>query len=558
MERNKASRGVLRRVIIAASIGTAFEWYDFFLFGALASVLAKHFFSSVPPSAAFLLALGTFAAAPLMRPVGALIFGRLGDRKGRKIGFLLTVSIMGAATFLIGILPTYGHVGAAAPILLVALRLLQGVALGGEYGGAATYVAEHASPRNRGWLTSWIQSSAAFGLIAALGVTFMLRWTFGEAAFESWAWRLAFLLSVVPLALSLRLRLRLNESPEFMLMSLSDQTSRAPLREAFLEWPNLKRVLIALFGVTMAQGAVWYCAFFYSQFFLEKVLKVDPQTVTLLFLLGTLVSVALYVFFGWAADRIGRKPLMAFGMMLAAVAFVPGFHALTRAANPALAEAMERSPVEVAAAPADCTAMFDPVGKRKPVTGCDVARRTLADLGISYARSDAPAGSAALISIGAETISVPDLRQASPEQAAAEAKAFSKLVAASVETHGYPAKADPDRLDFWRTLSILLVLITAASALYGPQAAWLVEMFPTRIRYSAMSLPLHIGGGWFGGLLPAVAFSLVAASGDIYMGLWWPVAVAAVGAVTTILVVPETLRGRPRLRLGLRTAGRLA
>lgn len=541
----------LRTVVTASAAGTAFEWYDFFIFGSLTAIIARHFYADVGEATAYILALLTFGVGFVVRPLGALVFGWFGDRTGRKTTFLVTITLMGVATVLIGILPDYGQIGIAAPILLIFLRILQGFALGGEYGGAAIYVAEHAPPQKRGFLTGWIQTTAALGLIGALTVILATRAILGAEAFDAWGWRVPFLLSAVLLVISLWIRLKLHESPAFRRMEAeaSDSDHRAPYRESFLVWKNAKWVLVALFGVMVAQGAVWYCGYFYARFFMERVLKVDVAIVDQLILAVTVCSAVLYVFFGWLSDKVGRKPVMMFGMALALVAFFPGFHALTRAANPALAEAQARAPVTVVASHG-CGLLFDPIGKATITSACDIARNSLSNAGVSYqTTADDPnlppgatvtgttilVGSARIDAVNGEGMSAAKLK-------AARADMDARVKAALIEA-GYPAKADPTRLNWPLTFAILMVFMIAATALYGPQAAALVELFPTRVRYTAMSLPYNIGTGWVGGLLPATSFALVAASGNIYFGLWYSVVFTVIALVVSLIWLPET-RGR--------------
>ncbi|NBB50631.1 MFS transporter [Rhizobium sp. CRIBSB] len=533
----------LKTVVGASAAGTAFEWYDFFIFGSLTTIIARHFYAEVGEATSYILALLTFGVGFVVRPLGALVFGWFGDRTGRKTTFLVTITLMGVATVAIGLLPDYGQIGIAAPILLILMRILQGFALGGEYGGAAIYVAEHSPPERRGLLTGWIQTTAAFGLIGALSVILVTRSILGVEAFDEWGWRIPFLISLLLLIVSLWIRLKLNESPAYEAMEAEGGARRAPYREAFLTWKNGRFVLIALFGIMIAQGAVWYCGYFYTRFFMERVLKVDTNTVDQLVLSVTVASAFLYVFFGWLSDKIGRKPVMLFGMLLALVAFFPGFHALTRAANPALAEAQESAPVTVVADPASCAVQFDPVGKAAFASSCDLVKSVLSNAGVSYDNVAAPAGALAVVRIGdVEVRSVEGAGLAPAALKAARANVDARIKAALVEA-GYPAKADPARLDWLMTFGILMIFIVAACALYGPQAAALVELFPTRVRYTAMSLPYNVGTGWIGGLLPAASFALVAASGNIYFGLWYAVAFTAVAVIVSLIWLPET-KGR--------------
>jgi MFS family permease len=537
------ARASMRTIVAASSAGTAFEWYDFFIFGTLASLISKNFFSGVNETAGFIFALGAFGAGFAFRPLGALIFGRLGDRIGRKAAFLITVTMMGAATIAIGLLPTYAQAGLIAPALLIALRIIQGIALGGEYGGAAVYVAEHAPTPQRGRFTGWIQVSASLGLIGALLVILATRRILGEDAFAAWGWRVPFLLSSGLLGVSLWMRLRLAESPAFEKMRSEGGQSKAPFTEAFVHWPNLKIVLIALFSILLAQGAVWYTAFFYSQFFLEKTLKVDPVTVNWLMIALTLASAPFYVFFAWLSDKIGRKPVMLAGIALAMISFVPVFHQMTALANPALARATVSTPVTVVADPADCSLQFDPVGKAAFVSSCDIAKSVLANAGISYANQAAPAGSVATVRIGeAAVVSRSGAGLPAPEVKVVKSAVEGQLKAA-LAAAGYPLKADPAGVNFWGLFGVMLIFVVAATALYGPMAACLVELFPTRIRYTAMAFPYNIGTGWVGGFLPFVAFAMVAARGDMYFGVWYPVAASAIALVVGLLFLPET-RGR--------------
>jgi MFS family permease len=533
----------LRTVVVASAAGTAFEWYDFFVFGSLATVIARHFFADAGETVAYILALLTFGLGFIVRPLGALVFGWFGDRTGRKTTFLVTITVMGVATVAIGLLPDYGQIGLAAPILLLIMRVLQGFALGGEYGGAAIYVAEHSPPKKRGLLTGWIQTTAAFGLIGALAVILITRRVVGVEAFDEWGWRIPFLLSALLLAVSLWIRLKLNESPAYQRMEEEGGERRAPYREAFFQWGNGRFVLIALFGIMIAQGAVWYCGYFYTRFFMERVLKVDTNTVDQLVLMVTVASAGLYVFFGWLSDRVGRKPVMLFGMVLALVAFFPGFHALTKAANPALAEAQAAAPVTVVADPATCALQFDPIGKAAFTSSCDIAKSVLSNAGVSYGNADAIPGSVAMVRVGGtEIASVEGAGMDAAALKTARAAVETRIKAALVEA-GYPARADPARINMPLVFGILMIFMVAATALYGPQAAALVELFPTRVRYTAMSLPYNIGTGWVGGLLPAASFALVAWSGNIYFGLWYSVGFTALAAVVALIWLPET-KGR--------------
>ena len=541
---DQPSRGPgLRTVVGASAAGTAFEWYDFFIFGSLTAIIARHFYAEVGEATGYILALLTFGVGFVVRPLGALVFGWFGDQVGRKTTFLVTITLMGVATVAIGLLPDYSQAGIIAPILLITMRILQGFALVGEYGGAAIFVAEHSPNEKRGFLTGWIQTTAALGLIGALVVIIVTRLIVGTEAFNEWGWRIPFLLSSLLLVISLWIRMKLHESPAFQRMAAESTEKRAPFRESFLTWRNGRFVLLALFGIMIAQGAVWYAGYFYTRFFMERVLKVEVATVDALVLAVTVFSAFFYVFFGWLSDRVGRKPVMLFGMVLALVAFFPGFQALTRAANPALAEAQASAPVAVIADPATCAVQFDPVGRAAFASSCDLAKGVLSGAGISYRNEAAPEGSTAMVRVGDRLI--PSLEASSLDtdgRAAARADVQARVTAALLEA-GYPERADPERMNLPAVFGILMVFIIAATALYGPQAAALVELFPTRVRYTAMSLPYHVGTGWVGGLLPAASFALVAWSGDIYFGLWYSVAFTAVAVIVSLIWLPET-RGR--------------
>lgn len=533
----------IRTVVAASAAGTAFEWYDFFIFGSLTAVIARHFYADVGEAASYILALLTFGVGFVVRPLGALVFGWFGDRTGRKKTFLVTITLMGVATVAIGLLPDYDAIGIAAPILLIFMRILQGFALGGEYGGAAIYVAEHAPPRKRGLLTGWIQTTAALGLIGALSVILITRAIVGTEAFDEWGWRIPFLLSALLLAVSLWIRMQLNESPAYERMKAEAGEKRAPYVESFLRWKNGRFVLIALFGIMIAQGAVWYCGYFYARFFMERVLKVEVNTVDQLMLAVTALSAFLYVFFAWLSDRVGRKPVMLFGMILALVAYFPGFQALTRAANPALAEAQATAPVTVVADPATCAVQFDPVGKTAFASSCDIAKSVLSNAGISYANEAAAPGTVAVVRVGDAVVPSVEGGALDPAALKAARTEVEGRIKAALVSAGYPERADPARINLPAVFGILMVFIVAATALYGPQAAALVELFPTRVRYTAMSLPYHVGTGWVGGLLPAASFALVAWSGNIYFGLWYSVAFTALAVLVALIWLPET-KGR--------------
>lgn len=559
--------GKLRQVVAASSAGTVFEWYDFFVYGALASVMSAHFFAGLPDAQAFVFTLLTFAVGFIVRPLGALVFGKIGDSTGRKGAFLITITIMGLATFAIGLLPTAEQIGVWAPILLVTMRMLQGFALGGEYGGAAIYVAEHAHPKRRGASTGWIQGTASIGLIGALGVVLGARAIMGEDSFREWGWRIPFLVSLGLLAVSVWIRLQLEESPAFKKLQQEGNVSKRAYAESFLEWRNLRIVLLALFGVMMAQGVVWYTAHFYTQFYLERILKIDSQSVNLIMITVVLISAPLYIFFARLSDAVGRKPVMLFGMLLMLALYFPGFHFITRAGNPALAEASERTPVTVVADPADCTFQLDLTGGAQQfATSCDIAKAALSNAGVSYATVPGPPSRLARIRIGEaiEIESVSAVGQSISEVRATRAGFEARLRQALAEA-GYPTAAPgappqwfvvEEGGEFslrlfvseilrvlWENIGVVAVMtlfIVAATALYGPQAAALVELFPTRIRYTAMSFPYHIGTGWFGGLLPAIVFAINTATGSIYAGLWFPVIVTALAALICFLFWPET------------------
>lgn len=541
------SRQSERKVILASSLGTVFEWYDFYLYGLLATIISAQFFSGVNETTGFIFALAAFAAGFAVRPFGALVFGRIGDLVGRKNTFLVTMGLMGVSTFLVGVLPNYDKIGVAAPILLVVLRLVQGLALGGEYGGAATYVAEHAPEGKRGLFTSFIQTTATLGLFAALGVVIAIRSVIGEEAFADWGWRIPFLISVILLGVSLWIRLQLEESPVFKQMKEEGTTSKAPLTEAFGRWENLKWVIVALFGAVAGQAVVWYSGQFYALFFLEKTLKVDGATANILIAIALALGTPFFIFFGWLSDKIGRKPVILTGCALAAITYFPAFQMLTSAANPAMAKAQQTAAVTVNADPGACAFQFDPVGKEKfESTGCDIAKSALAKAGVSYTSVTRPrrTGEAADVWIGKRVLVAPEPWRLAEEDRAAAAEAFRKELAAATADAGYPAKADLDAMNKPLVVAILFYLVLLVTMVYGPIAALLVELFPSRIRYTAMSLPYHIGNGWFGGFLPTTAFAMVAATGNIYYGLWYPVIVAVITLVVGLIFLPETFRRR--------------
>ena len=542
---HKAKQGTTNQwlVIGASSLGTVFEWYDFYLYGLLASVISAQFFSGVNEITGFIFALAAFAAGFAVRPFGALVFGRLGDLVGRKYTFLITMSIMGGATFAVGLLPNYASINVAAPVLLVALRLLQGLALGGEYGGAATYVAEFAPHGKRGLYTSWIQTTATLGLFAALLVVIGTRTVVGEDAFKVWGWRIPFLVSVVLLAVSLWIRMQLAESPVFLKMQSLGKTSKAPLSEAFARWGNLKFVLIALLGAVMGQAVVWYTGQFYALFFLERMLRVDGATTNVLTAIALVLATPGFIFFGWLSDKVGRKPIIMTGCLLALLTYFPLFGALTRYANPALFAAQSAAPVTVIADPQQCSFQFDPIGKNSfDSTSCDIAKSFLAKSGVSYQRLDAPPGTIAQIRSGTNTLTAPDPKVVTGKERKAAIAAFQKETKGVLSAAGYPDKADPAAINKPMVVAILFVLVLYVTMVYGPIAALLVELFPTRIRYTAMSLPYHIGNGWFGGFLPTTAFAMVAATGDIYYGLWYPIVVAGATLILGLFFLPETFK----------------
>ncbi|WP_149086282.1 MFS transporter [Pseudomonas prosekii] len=529
-----------RKVIFASSLGTVFEWYDFYLYGSLAAIIAKHFFAGVNETTSFIFALLAFAAGFAVRPFGAIVFGRLGDMIGRKHTFLITIVIMGISTAIVGFLPGYATIGVAAPIILITLRLLQGLALGGEYGGAATYVAEHAPKGRRGFFTSWIQTTATLGLFLSLLVILACRTVLGTEAFEAWGWRIPFLLSILLLIVSVYIRLQLSESPVFLKMKAEGKASKAPLTESFARWDNLKIVIMALLGGTAGQAVVWYTGQFYALFFLLQTLKIDPQTANLLIAGSLLIGTPFFVIFGSLSDRIGRKGIIMAGCILAALTYFPIFHALTQYGNPDVFIAQEKNPVTVIADPEQCSFQFDPVGKAKFTSSCDLAKTLLAKRAIPYKNETAEPGTVAQVRIGDRMI--PSFEGSS--LAAADFKtrndAFTATLSGALKEAGYPEKADPAKTNYPMVLLLLTILVIYVTMVYGPIAAWLVELFPARIRYTSMSLPYHIGNGWFGGFLPTVAFAMVAATGDIYYGLWYPIVIAVMTAVLGIFFMPET------------------
>jgi MFS family permease len=574
-EANRPMTAEEKKVIFASSLGTVFEWYDFYLYGSLAAIIAKQFFSGLDEGSAFIFALLAFAAGFIVRPFGAIFFGRLGDMIGRKYTFLVTILIMGVSTFIVGILPNYASIGVAAPVILICLRLLQGLALGGEYGGAATYVAEHAPAGQRGAYTAWIQTTATLGLFLSLMVILGTRTIIGEEAFADWGWRVPFLVSVIMLIISVYIRLSMNESPAFVKMKAEGKTSKAPLSESFGQWKNLKIVILALFGLVMGQAVVWYSGQFYALFFLTQALKVDGATANIMVAISLIIGTPFFVVFGTLSDKIGRKPLILAGCLLAVVTYFPVFEALTKAANPDLYAAQQSAKVTVTADPAECSFQFNPTGTKKFTSSCDIAKQRLAGASVSYENIAAPAGTPAVIKVGETVVNV---KYAAEDIAAAKAKAEEKLAAlnaaepkdakaieaatksvkdlsnektagttllasnlgAALKAANYPVKADMAKFDKVTVVIILTYLVLLVTMVYGPIAAMLVEMFPTRIRYTSMSLPYHIGNGWFGGLMPTTAFAIVAQTGNMYNGLWYPIIIAGATVVIGGLFIKET------------------
>ncbi len=571
----RSMSGEEKKVIFASSLGTVFEWYDFYLYGTLAGIIAKQFFSGLDETSAYIFALLAFAAGFIVRPFGALVFGRLGDMIGRKYTFLVTILIMGLSTFIVGILPNYATIGAAAPVILIALRMLQGLALGGEYGGAATYVAEHAPQGKRGAYTSWIQTTATLGLFLSLMVILGTRTAIGEDAFADWGWRVPFLVSILLLGVSVYIRLSMNESPAFTKMKAEGKTSKAPLSEAFGQWKNLKIVILALVGLTAGQAVVWYTGQFYALFFLTQSLKVDGPTANIMIAAALVIGTPFFIVFGSLSDKIGRKPIILAGCLLAVVTYFPVFNALTKAANPDLAAAQASSKVTVTADPAECSFQFNPTGTKKFTSSCDIAKQKLASASVSYDNIAAPAGTPAVIKVGETEVTtavtpediaaakdgaekkLAELNAAEPKDAKAIAAATARVKAlsgektakdavlsgklsAALKAANYPAKADMAKFDKVTVIVILTYLVILVTMVYGPIAAMLVEMFPTRIRYTSMSLPYHIGNGWFGGLLPTTTFAIVAQTGNMYNGLWYPIIIAGITVVIGTLFIKET------------------
>ena len=527
-----------KKVIFASSLGTVFEWYDFYLYGSLAAIIAKQFFAGLDPTSAFIFALLAFAAGFIVRPFGALVFGRLGDMIGRKYTFLVTILLMGASTFLVGILPNYNSIGVLAPVVLIVLRMLQGLALGGEYGGAATYVAEHAPHGRRGAYTAWIQTTATLGLFLSLLVILGTRTIVGEEAFADWGWRIPFILSVLLLGISVWIRMSMNESPAFKKMKAEGKTSKAPLSESFGQWKNLKIVILALVGLVAGQAVVWYTGQFYALFFLTQTLKVDGATANILVAISLLIATPFFVVFGTLSDKIGRKPIILAGCLIAALTYFPLFKALTVAANPDLAHAQANAPVTLIANQSECSFQFNPTGTAKFTSSCDIAKQVLAAGSVNYENVEGTGN--AQIKVGDKIIESYTSKGLPADEAKAKDAAFKKEVTAAIKEAGYPAKADPAKLNKPLVVGILTLLVIYVTMVYGPIAAMLVEMFPTRIRYTSMSLPYHIGNGWFGGLLPTTAFAIVAQTGNIYNGLWYPIIVALITFVVGLLFVRET------------------
>jgi MFS family permease len=533
-----------RKVIFASSLGTVFEWYDFYLYGSLAAVIAKQYFSGLDAGSAFIFALLAFSAGFIVRPFGALVFGRLGDLIGRKYTFLVTIVIMGGATFIVGILPNYETIGVAAPVLLIALRMLQGLALGGEYGGAATYVAEHAPHGKRGAYTAWIQTTATLGLFLSLLVILFTREITGPD-FDVWGWRVPFIASIILLGVSVWIRLSMAESPAFTKMKNEGKLTKAPLTESFGQWKNLKIVILALFGLVAGQAVVWYTGQFYALFYLTQVLKVDPKTANLLIAASLVIGTPFFIVFGAWSDKIGRKVIIMGGLLFAIILYIPNtpvslFNGLTHFANPALEKAMATAPASITADLSECTFQFNPTGTAKFTSSCDIAKQVMAANSASYTTIPGPAGGAAVVKIGDTEVQGYTSKGMAPADAKAKDAEFKKAIRDALNAAGYPAKADPAAMNLPAILGILVILVILVTMVYGPIAAMLVEMFPTRIRYTSMSLPYHIGNGWFGGLMPTIAFALVAQNGNIYYGLWYPIIIAAITLVIGVLFIKET------------------
>lgn len=529
-----------RKVIFASSLGTVFEWYDFYLYGSLAAIIGRKFFSGFNETTSFIFALLAFAAGFAVRPLGAIVFGRIGDMVGRKFTFLVTITIMGLSTAIVGLLPAYETIGIAAPILLISLRLLQGLALGGEYGGAAVYVAEHAPPDKRGYYTSWIQTTATLGLFLSLLVILGCRILFGDY-FEEQGWRIPFLVSLILLAISVYIRLQLDESPVFKEIKAEGRLSKSPLKDSFGRWNNLKLVLLSLFGGTAGQAVVWYTGQFYALFFLTQMLKIDGQTANILIAISLILGTPFFIVFGKLSDHIGRKIIILSGCLLAAILYFPLFTALTQVANPSIGEASRNSPVVVVADESTCSAQFDPINRLRFDTSCDIAKSQLARAGIPY-ENQHEAGIVAVVRVGDRAVQSFDGTDLADNVLNERRGAFGAELSSVLQAAGYADKADPERINYPLTIAILTVLVLLVTMVYGPIAAWLVELFPSRIRYTSMSLPYHIGNGWFGGFLPTVSFSLVALTGDIYYGLWYPIVIAVMTFVIGGLFLPETYK----------------
>ncbi len=546
-----------KKVIVASCVGTVFEWYDFMVFGALAPVIAKQFFARADPAMGLIFALLAFAAGFLVRPLGALVFGRLGDLVGRKYTFLMTIVIMGLGTFLIGLVPNYDSIGLLAPIILIALRLLQGLAVGGEYGGAAIYVAEHAPPGRSGEFTAWIQMTGTLAFLMSLLVILGVRAGLGEAAFADWGWRIPFLISIILLVISVWIRLSMHESPVFAKMKAEGTTSRTPLRDTFGNWSNVKRMLLALFGAVAGFSVIWYTAQFYVLLFLTQTLKVDSVTANVLLCIALALATPLFLVFGSLSDKVGRKPIMLGGILLAALTFFPIFKALTHYANPALETALAQAPVVVSADPAECRFQFNLTGTMKYTSSCDILKAKLVAASVNYTNRAAPAGRVASVSIGDQVFTSFDAKGLSKEAAEESSKALSKNLAAAIQAAGYPAKADPAQINKPMLVLLMFIMLVFVTMGYGPAAAAMVDMFPPRIRYSSLSFPYHIGTGWFGGMTPTVAFAMMAYSGDIYFGLWYPVVIALAVVVIGALFIKESkaIEVDPLLRVSTDSAG---
>ena len=532
--------GTQRKVLFASSLGTVFEWYDFYLYGAMATLIARQFFSGLDERSAYFFALLTFAVGFVVRPFGALVFGRLGDMVGRKYTFIVTILIMGLSTFIVGVVPNYASIGVAAPLIVIFLRLLQGLAMGGEYGGAATYVAEHAPKGHRGAYTAWIQTTATLGLALSLLVVLGTRFLVGDRAFEDWGWRLPFLLSILLLGVSIYIRLHLSESPVFLRMKAQGQRSSAPVTESFTRPKRLKTAMLALVGLTAGQAVVWYCSQLYVLFFLTQSLMLDPSTATLMVAVALLLGAPFFVVFGALSDKVGRKPIIMGGCLLAAVSYFPVFTALTAAANPALAKAQATNRVTVTVDQAECSLQLNLTGSARFTSSCDIAKQALAAASVSYSNVAGRVGVPAIIHVGPVAVASYSMQDASRSESRRQAEAFKAALDHALADAGYPAAADRSQINTLRVMSLLTYLVILVAMVYGPMAAALAEMFPTRIRYTSVSLPYHIGNGWLGGLLPTIAFAVVAQTGDMYSGLWYPVIVAGVTAVVGMLWLKET------------------